>query len=417
MIRANLTSNYASAAYVALTQIATIPIYLAALGDSQWGLMSWVLALSSAILIAESGVSIGVARSVSGSAGDFSTSSRHWRHLERRYLQAAAGIALLFLVLVPWSPRLLPYAAEHAHAVWMATGLMAAAQLTGALYRAFLVGRGQQVALNKLTIVFTTARHLIGYLAAVLGLGVVAVTCIFAIGFATEAWFRRRASLIRSAAFGTGIQSAFDGTPFTGALVLGLAGALGAMGSQIDKLWFARTIDSALLGYYAIASTLSLAMLQLVYPITTALMPSLARFGGSERGNMMQRSYMGLLLVLSLAWIGAAALQNGLLQVWLPSAKAASLVSPLFVAHLMGSSLNALCVPLYLALLARGRDKALLSCTVIALCTQLATLVVVTETQGAMAGAWAWCAFNCVQLGGYVITYISMYRNSHAVDR
>ena len=420
MLKKNLIANYVGAAFVAGSQLLLIPVYIKLLGERGWGIFSAVLALSAALLILEAGVSLGIARRFSALAPNASGGVRSFLWIERRYLGAVALFALTGIVLAaPMSLWMLPSDTSNGVAVLRLTVVMAAAQIIGSLYRSVLVGTGNQVQLNVLLVVFTAVRHSAAVICAVAGGGTAAVAGAFALGFVVEALFRRRSAyrVVR-------LQSSSDPTedskkPSTtvplGAATLAVAGAVGALGSQLDRLVLSRVVDPATLGHYAIAATLSLAVLQLVYPLSSALLPKLERFRlTTERKRIVRRSYAMLAALLSAVWIAALLLSLGGLRRWLPSDSIADAVRPLFLVHLGGTTLNALCVPLHLRLLSQHRDRAILMAATLAFAVQLATLVFVSRRSGALAGSVAWCAGNATLLLALFLLQLQTTPNDEA---
>lgn len=414
----NLLANYGGAAFVAAAQVLLIPLYVTLLGQHDWGVLSAVIALSTALLVVETGISLAVARGFS-SLAQGSVASRHesFRFIERRYLAVVAAMAFAGIsAAAPLTPWLLPSTTANAELILRSTLVMAAAQIVGSLYRSVLVGTGEQVRLNMLLVTFTTLRHAAGITGALLGGGVMAVAGSFALGFVVEAAFRRQGALNalrRHRDDPDDVANRPLSPPATGATPLAIAGTIGAMGTQIDRLVLSRIVDPTTLGYYAIAATLSLAVLQLVYPLSSALLPRLDRFrSGVERNHIVRRSFAMVGGLLATAWIGATLLTFGGLRLWLPSEALAAAVQPLFLVHLLGTTFNALCVPLYLGLLAHHDDHAILAATAIAFAVQAATLFLSSVHFGALAGSLAWCAGNGILLIAYYLLQLRIPRDT-----
>jgi O-antigen/teichoic acid export membrane protein len=404
MLKRNLLANYGGTGFVALTQLVLIPLYVRHLGETEWGILSVVVALSTALLVFETGVSLAVVRSFSALWAEESSPLMRLRWLERRYFAAAALLGVVALSATPWlGDAILPQEAGDAARLLALAVAVALAQIVGSLYRSVLLGCGAQVRFNLLLVGFTALRHAAGLIAAMQGGDAVAVTAAFAGGFILEALARRWAALTCLQRLQPSTQVARVASAVSlGALPLALAGAVGAFATQIDRLLLARMIDAATLGHYAIAVTLSLAALQLVYPISNALLPRLDRFrDDTERPQMLRRSYTMLVGLLLLVWLVATLLYAGGLRWWLDEERVSIAVAPLFLVHLTGTSLSALGVPLYLTLLAHRFDKGILACNMAAVGLQTAVLVLASPLYGAMAGSLSWCVLNIAVLVGY----------------
>lgn len=415
-IKRNLVANYLGTAFVAASQIVIIPLYLRYLGEHDWGLLSSLLALAATLLILEAGVSQAVARGISERNADSPRIDRRaFQIVERRYLvMTLSASALLALVSGRLGPLLLPHAGVDARGFALLAIAMAASQIVGSLYRGTLVGHGAQVRLNVLVIAVTIARHTIGVTLAARGYGVIPVALALAGSLVAEAALRRwLVSRLLSTRTGTGYANARERNPLVarGALVLAFAGMIGALATQLDRLILGTSISAVDLGRYAIAATLSLSVLQLIYPISNALMPHLKDFQDSGAGRgLLSRTYRMLFAILLLLWVGAAFIAAKGMQWWLPhveSADVASVVAPLFLIHLIGTSLNALCVPLYLTLLARHLDRHIFVANLCSICVLVVTLTTLIPRYGATAGSLAWLFAN----GTLLMFYFSIYRS------
>lgn len=417
MIKRNLLANYSGTLVVAGTQILTIPLYLRHLGEHDWGVLSVLLALAATLLIFEAGFSQSVARGVAEGASRTGNIERDsFLRTESRYFAVTAvGAAALFAVSSGLGSLLFRNSTSASTAlVGMAIG-MASAQIMGSLYRGALIGRGAQVRFNVLLVVMTVLRHAAGISVAAAGHGVLAVAGVMAASYALECGLRRWAvNPLLSARSPADLQaptSAGHTTPppaDSGAKFLALAGVLGALATQIDRLVIGSAVGAEALGHYAIGATLSLAVLQFVYPISNALMPRLKSFDrrSGSAGVAMMHTY-GLLGGLLLAvWLLAGAFVVWGLQEWLPptvSGNAAEAVWPLFLLHLAGTTLNALCIPLHLRLLAEHRDRAILQANAFSLLCLVTVLGLLVASLQALAGSLAWIAFNAALLASYTL--------------
>ncbi len=409
MFRRNLLSNYGGTLFVAATQVAFIPLYIRWLGEAQWGTFSAVLALSAAMLTLEAGLSQSTARAFVGSAAGLAQTARQrLQRLQKRYLLTALTVVSAGLILAPLlGPLALPRGTGHAFWVFWLSMLMASAQIVGSLYRSVLLGLGAQPQLNALLVAFTSLRHGGGLAAAWLGAGPAGVAGVFAASFALEA-AARRAFAVRLLddlpSDGNDAEATNAPGLRLGAIPLILAGAFGALGTQLDRLLVGRAVDATALGHYAVAATVSLAMLQLVYPAANALLPRLGEFAsGQDRRAIMRRTYALLLAVLALIWLMAVALASGGLTWWLNDARVAAAVAPLLMVHLVGTTLNVLCTPLHLLLLAKHRDRAILTVAVLCLGAQMASLawLLGLSEMGVLAASVAWCFASATGLIAY----------------
>jgi O-antigen/teichoic acid export membrane protein len=338
---------------------------------------------------------------------------------ERRYIVCASIVfALAIAIAIPAGAMLLRDGDRFPTDVVLLTSLMSVAQIVGGLYRSVLIGLGRQVRFNVLLVSFTGARHFAGVAAAFWFHTVSSVaTCFLSVSL-LELIARRRAAVrvISSLPHRERAQTdSLEGmTLAIGATTLAIAGAVGALSTQLDRLLLAGFLGAVELGHYAIAASLSLAVLQLVYPVSSALLPKLILFKDSkQRGNILFVTYGAMLSLLLVMWTGAIILSSGALHAWLPSVGIADSVARLFFPHLVGTSFNALCVPLYMGLLANQLDRGILIANSFALTFQVVVLVAAVPQYGAIGGAYAWIASNAVLLSTFLFLHCRMVRSAH----
>jgi O-antigen/teichoic acid export membrane protein len=405
-----MLANFGAAGFVAVLQIATIPLYLHLAGPEQWGQLSTVLALAAALLTLESGVSTSVARHIALAADSDMPLEANLRRLEVQYGIGSLAVALAGVAAQPFAQFFFPNSLQSASALLPAAGLMAACQIDASLYRAILVGRGRHEVLARITVLVATLRHSAALAMLWLGMGAVGAALAIAAASVLEALLRRHQALrfLTGAPTGTRSINKSSETLFRGGtLALVLTGTLGALMPQLDRVVLASQLGATAVGQYAIAATLSLAVLQFVYPVSTSLIPQLNGFvSTSARKNKQLRwiTALALAAILVSAWTFEWFMSRWGLQLWLRQEQLTAVVAPLFAVHLVGTSLNVLCVPLHLKLLANHQDFSLLSGAIASLAAQMTALVVgLSLNFGPLAGSLAWCIANATLLFVYLI--------------
>lgn len=395
----NISTNYAGTFFVAFAQIVTIPLYLELLGPGEWGVFSALLALSATLLMLEAGLSLFNAREFSNLAkAPVALRTLHQR-LERRYLSilvGSLGVALFITPLI--SNRLLIEHEYRTVAVYLAFCL-ATAQIAGALYRSVLIGLSRQFQLNGVLILFTALRHLAGLFALKFLAEAFVLLAIFAILHAFESWVRRALAIraIASAVEDQVVGFSAQGRPSGPCLTL--AGIVGGLATHLDRLVLVRHITAEELGHYAVAATLSLALLQFLYPISTALMPVLDRFRSQQSGRTAVWSmYAVVIPLLTFVWVCAFIFSDAAIAIWLRNQPGSSAVHALFIPHLIGSTLNALSLPVYMGLLSRQQDHSIFYASALALALQACTFGFFWNRADASIGAYAWIAHNATLL-------------------
>ncbi len=409
-MRRNLIANYGGTALVAACQLAAIPFYVRFMDKSGWGSLSIILSWATALLVLEGGATLSVSRHFSMRAESRDNIAHYFRRIERQYWLVAG---LLLASAVAWflvqMAGLSTADGGRSKPIALAPLVLAltSAQVFGAVYRGALIGMGAQVRLNAIVATFSLLRYGVSIVVAWLTSDVAPVAASIILVIMLEGGARRIAAL-RSASTISAVAP--DTSPpvhdQTGksALALILSTLIGACTAQVDRLYLSQTFDPTEFGAYAIAVTLSLSALQMIYPIAQALMPRLSDFSRGSRSPLLSR--VGL-VILAGACIGLVIfLLYGkiLLRWWLRDVDLAAAVYPLLSLHLTGTALNALCIPHHIRLLAQTRDKAILKINASALTMQIASLYFLSQPLGMMAGSLSWLAANGTLLLGYQLT-------------
>jgi O-antigen/teichoic acid export membrane protein len=144
---------------------------------------------------------------------------------------------------------------------------------------------------------------------------------------------------------------------------IGLFSILGTLFTLLDKLVISKFFLASELGYYSLVSAMSLALLQLVYPISSALFP---KFVENYTNKKFEDCYLifknGYQLVIFLVFCFSSCLiicKEQILLIWTQDEAVTSLSLPYFNPVLIGTvlySLNVLILSLYTAL---GKTKML----------------------------------------------------------
>ena len=415
-MRKNVVANFLGTAAIAASQLVSVPLYLRFLGPHEWGLVSIVLSWSSTLLLIETGISLSISRNFSElkhmSSGD---ALNYLKLTERRYLKAVAALAAVAVALIPIFNMLAPGITHQPGlpAALSLSLLLAAAQICGAPYRGALIGLGAQVRLNAIIGAFALLRNACAILLALRFPYMTAIAGAFIIISAMEAIVRRTATLQvthRTHHISPATATPGHGAPTT-SIALMCASIVGAAMAQSDRLYLSTAISPALFGVYSIAATLSLAALQLIYPVSLALIPRLPEFTDPERLNAtLGRLYAAIAAVVAIAGLLVLLAGRNAMDLWLHDSRTSSAVFPLLLAHLAGTGVNAFSIPLHTRLLATHKDLGLLYASTAGLAFQLIFLAIFTHQLGAVAGAYAWIVGNVVQLTGFWISSRGFFR-------
>ena len=401
-----------------------LPWYLHALGPKLWGLVGFVSTLQAVLAILDAGVGQALVREMAVRLGDAGNTKRR-------------AAALLFgFERIYWSFALIVAAITGLSANIIATGWMklgdlpswygqlavygAAAlffvQLPSTTYRSVLVGSESQLTLNVLNVIFVLLRHGGGVIVVLVHPTLMAyliwqVTISFAdtLFRAIAAW--RIVGMKRSRIIWDPEEirkSLAVAIPMSGAVLLGV------LSVQMDKIILSRIVPIEQFGYYMIASSVGLGVLQLVAPINQAILPRLVALRNDSREQRkLNIKHAGLnVSIIAGATFIFALFGKTLLYVWLRKSEAAAAVFLPLVLLLCGSAMNALYNIGYLNWMARGKTVKIMQVNVASIVFAIILIPPLTELYGLPGGAIGWLGMNLI---GFILSLESIIsRRSNA---
>jgi O-antigen/teichoic acid export membrane protein len=406
-----IAANYTGAAVSAVAPLLALPCYLALLGPDRFGLVAFMTALQGTLNILDAGLSQALVREVAvrrgrGITGVPNELADLVLGCERLYWGVAAVVAAALLLasgplVAHWlqaGPEL-----DHMARIVVCGGVaLFFFQFPGSLYRSVLVGTDRQVQLSASTTVNMVARHLGGVLLLTVSPSIltyvlwqVAVACAETVTRAVLAWRAvggtRRLAQWNRALLST-VLPAFAG--------LGLASVIGALTAQLDRLFLSGMVTIDAFGRYAIASTVAMGALQLVYPAMQAL--TLRTISAHSSPAQVRRLYCGAGLWLGLLALVCATLYlvagHWLLEQWLQNPQVAGEVYPILALLLVGTALNAAYGVGYLRWLAQARIRTILSVNLLAAAVCVLAIPLMIQRFGPIGATSGWIAANAIAL-------------------
>ena len=180
--------------------------------------------------------------------------------------------------------------------------------------------------------------------------------------------------------------------------VASLTGAtwLGALTVQMDKIILSKMVSLQQFGYYTIAASVSMGMLQLIYPLVQAVLPHAVQLKGDTAGlrRLNIRLILWIITLVVCAGVVYALLGKVLLSLWLKDPAAVSATYPLLSVLLMGTALNAFYVVGYIHWLVLERVHRLLLVNAVALVLSFAIIPLLVTRLGPVGAAFGWLTIN-----------------------
>lgn len=407
-VRRNALANYIGAGFATLGPILALPWYLSILGPSQYGLIGVMLLLQALLSMLDAGAGQALVREVALRLDVGNDQRGDARSLlvgfERVYaaVAIAAGFALFALsgpLTVSWLD--LDGLPEHLgqQAIQGAAGIFCA-QFPGAVYRSVLIGGQAQVGLSSLTAAATVLRHGGGVL-VLQHFPAISTYVLWniAVGLA-ETLVRRWMAWCVVNACPRVRQGEALRVLLPSMARLTAAALVGAVTVQIDKVYLSRMVSIEQFGYYSIAASVALGMLQFVYPLIQALLPRAVQAGASPGRLRALELRLACGIAASIVVLAAGFVLAGenLLRMWIAQDGASEAIYPLLGVLLVGTALNALYNVGYVHWLVLGRSDRIFQVNVFTLACGLLLLPKLISEYGSLGAAFGWVLVNAIGL-------------------
>jgi len=409
-LKFNVLANAAGYTWLALVQIALIPVYIFFMGIEAYGLLGFYVTLQAILQVFDFGLTPTLNREVarlSSSSGEASGTGSFVRTVE--YIYWPIGILLAVSILVA-----APYISSHwihaetlseamvREAIWLMGGLMMI-QWPLALYLGGLMGTQRHVLVNGLQIgfsIFTDG-------GAILVLWLVSPTitaflkwqilagilrCLLArqvlwnlLPVVEEAVRFNRAGLERIRHFAAGMS----GIALT-AIIL----------TQFDRVVLSRLLSLEQFGYYMIAATAANGLLIIVNPVFSAVFPrfsALAAAGNADSVKALYRLSTQLLAILVLPLgVMLCTFSRELLFVWTGNIELARNTAAVLCLLAIGRMLNGLMHIPYALQLAYGWTGLGFRLNVVLVILFVPGVLWMASQYGGAGAATMWAVINAI---------------------
>jgi O-antigen/teichoic acid export membrane protein len=420
--RKNITANYLGAGVSALAPMLALPWYVSLLGTKYWGLASFVWVLQAILGLANAGFAQAIIREVSSLAANYEAGRRKVASIlfgfERIYWAfAVLGGLLVALfadqIVAGWL-NLGDIPVEIGRQVIYAAAVIFVVQFPVAIYRSVLFGTGEQVAQNVVVSGATIFRHLGGVLVLYVHSSIGAYLIWNVVAALAETLVTARLSWVK-----VGIPRAalaWDSAEMRRVLTItaGLSASvfIGILTLQVDKIVLSWSLPVEQLGYYAIASAVSVGLLQAFTPITSAMLPRIVQL--QKQPDELRKTNSRLLgMMLLVIFVGAllfVVAGRTVLTLWLKNEQVVAIVYPVLSLLLVGTAMNAVYSVGYLNWVAAGATRKILLVNGSALALSAVTLPTLIAHFHLMGAAFGWLIINCV---GMVLSLDRFIKGKH----
>lgn len=418
MIYRIVIGSYLAQAYVTLTGIILMPVYLHILGASAFGLVGFYLMLQSWVQLLDMGISPTFSREMARYRARVLSAEAALLRLRtlELLLGGLAAVAVCALIFSRgWIARdWLQSASIGAVEVSRILAIMSIAvglRWVASMYRAGLVGLERQALVNLLAVVFATLRFVgvliwfpfmrhwpIVFFAHQVGVGLLEVV--------TYRILIQRDLAVQSRVPRFSVSLFRELAPLASAMAL--LGAIWILVTQFDKLVLSRLLSLAEYGYYSIAVMAAGGVLMLMLPLNQVLQPRMTILVMQRNEQKLSHLYRltTQLLAATFAAVGAAMalLPVQLLYAWSGSHALAASASPILRIYAPAYSCAALLSLPFLLQFAHGKLRLHVWGNVLLLAFLLPALVLSAQKWGAVGTG----VTLCIAYAAFLLLWVPM---------
>ncbi len=300
-LKANIAANFSGNAFMAILNMLFIPVYLKYIGSEGYGLIGVFASIQSILYILDSGLSITLNKELAGLSADTGNKQKILnlvKTLESVYWPVAIIVGLLggaasYFLATSWvqAKGLTPNTIFHAFLILSITLVF---QFPVGFYAGGLLGLQRHLLYNLLRVFFALVKNIGALLLLMYYSNSVLVffTWNLLITAIAVLFFRINLKKLINT---SGLIAKFDKTElkrvakFSGGMAAISLSAIIMM--QADKVVLSKTILLADFGYYTIAVTLGMAVLQVVGPVTQSFFPKFSYLASLKKNSELIDTY------------------------------------------------------------------------------------------------------------------------------
>lgn len=409
-LKANIIATYVSQAYITLTSIVVLPLYIRYMGAEAYGLVGFFTLLQVWFSLLDMGLTPMLARETArfhGGGLDVLAYRQLVRALEGVFILSALGGGLLLFAVAGYiAQHWLQTAALPLTQVETAIQLMAitiAVRWLGGVYRSTLSGAERLVELSVFNSGIATLRT-VGVLPVLLWIDTsplafflfqLGVTVLETVGLWLYA-YRCLPHIDPPQRLGWGFAPLKKVYQFS--LSLAFASLVWVLITQVDKLILSHLLPLADYGYFTLAVLVASSVTLLSTPISTALLPRMAKLDAEGNTTTLIQLYrqttQWVTLLAGSTAITLALCAEPLLQLWTGDATLAQQAAPILRLYALGNGILAVCAFPYYLQYAKGDLRLHLIGNALFIVLLVPTTVWATLDFGAIGAGYAWLLTN-----------------------
>lgn len=414
MLRKNILANYISQAYVTVIGILILPLYIQYMGAEVYGLIGLFTLLQAWFGLLDLGLTPTIARETARYHGG-SMSALHYRQLFRALSTifmciTVFGGSALWLLAEPIAYKWLHVANLSMNVVVVAVQIMAASvalRWLSGLYRGVITGSERLVWLSGFNAIIATLRFpavLItmwqyGFTPTVFFWHQLAVAIVEVLGLCLMS-NKLKPVVPKSEIIGWSIQPVKPVLKF--ALTIAFTSSVWVLVTQTDKLILSGILPLAEYGFFTLAVLVASGIMILSAPVSTVIMPRMARLHAEGRHDEMILVYRNATQLVSVV-AGSASLTiaffaEPLLYAWTGDKEIASNAAPILTLYALGNGVLAVSAFSYYLQYALGNLHYHLIGNLVNIITLIPTIIWAATEYGGVGAGWAWLGINSLYL-------------------
>ncbi|WP_228198890.1 oligosaccharide flippase family protein [Acinetobacter cumulans] len=413
-LKLNILASYVSQIYLVIISIAILPIYMKYMGAEAYGLVGFFAMLQGLFSLLDFGLTPTISRQTAQYNAGAET-ALGFRQLFRSLSVIFTGIACIGGGLLFYFNH---YIAEHwlklenlvmsdvLFCLQIMAICVALRWMTG-LYRGVISGFERIVWLSVGNIVIATLRfpcvllymYYFGFTVENFFIFqlIVAVLEFVILAFKAQILLPK---LKPSACIGWSMQPVKPFLSF--ALTIAFTSSVWVLLTQLDKFVLSGILPLSEYGYFTLAVLVAGGILQIGAPISSAIMPRMARLQGEKKHEELKAVYIGatefVAVVVVTAGIILAALAQPVLYVWTGDTVLAEKVAPILQLYALGNSILTLGAFPYYLQYAKGNLRLHFIGNLITAILLIPAIIWAAKSYGAIGAGWAWVLIQLTYL-------------------
>jgi len=418
-LKINVFASYASQIYLVIISIAILPIYMKYMGAEAYGLVGFFSMLQGLFNLLDFGLTPTISRQTTQYNAGVETA------LGFRQLFRSLSIIFTFIALIGGGLLFYfdHYIAEHwlkleklnISDVLFCLQIMAICVafrwMTG-LYRGVISGFEQIVWLSVMNIIIATLRFP-GVLLYMYYFGfTVKNFFIFQFGVAVLEFlilaFKANQLLPRLKTYEKIGWSLRPVKPILGfALTIAFTSSVWVLLTQLDKFILSGILSLSEYGYFTLAVLVAGGILQIGAPISSAIMPRMARLHGEQKQEELKQVYLGgtqfVASIVVTAGIVLASLAKPVLYVWTGDVVLAEKAAPILQLYALGNAFLTLGAFPYYLQYAKGNLRLHFIGNLGTALLLIPAIIWAANTYGSIGAGWVWLLIHLI----YLIFWVS----------